>query len=304
MDVNVIKAIGEATAVVREAEASRPPGVVYAKCALKLTFGASFAFGTAYILNKFNADPDQMIKIFEKIVLPAGVTLLWMSTACLKLSLQADSLSSLKELWKRYNQGILQDALSEALLTPDLRQFAEEGKDVQLEVQIDERIYREACLDLMVKSVIEGHQDGRNTSLSRRLRQSESNINLLLTASPGLNALSPGEKPQRERQERKGEEYKGKQDTRPKPKVPDPSLPPRKEAAISTQVSDQEPPSLPTVLYLNIGDEKVCEKVISYYGAPFVSKLIFLLSIVIQVDLLYKRPDTSVQCPILLSLSR
>ena len=216
MAVDVLRAIGEAVGAVREPEANRPPGVVYAKCALKYSFGGAWAFGTAYILGKYNADPEQMINIFQKIALPAGVILMGMSTGCLKLSLQADSLSSLKELWKRYTQGILQDALNEALLTPDLRQFAEEGKDVQLEVQIDEKIYREACLDLMVKSVIKGHQAGRNTnSLSRRRCQSESNINLLLTASPSLNALSLEEKPHIERQEIKREEYKDKQETQP-----------------------------------------------------------------------------------------
>lgn len=252
MAVDVLRAIGEAISAVREPEGNRPPGVVYAKCALKYSFGGAWAFGTAYILGKYNADPEQMINIFQKIALPAGVILMGMSTGCLKLSLQADSLSSLKELWVRYTKGILQDALNEALLTPDLRQFAEEEKNVQLEVQIDERIYREACLDLMVKSVIKGHQEGRNTSLSRRRCQSESNINLLLTASPGLKALSLEEKPQKERQEIKGEGYEGKQETQPKLKVPELFLPRKKE----------QPPSLPTVLYLNIHDEKVFEKVI------------------------------------------
>ena len=60
------------------------------------------------------------------------------------------------------------------------------------------------------------------------------------------------EKPQKERQEIKGEGYEGKQETQPKLNVPELFLPQKKE----------QPPSLPTVLYLNIDDEKVFEKVI------------------------------------------
>lgn len=254
MAVDVLRAIGEAIGAIREApEANRPPGVLYAKCALKYSFGGAWAFGTAYILGKYNADPQQMINLFQKIALPAGVILMGMSTGCLKLALQAESLSSLKELWKRYTQGVLQNALSQALLTPDLLHFAEEGNDVELEVQIDERIYQEACLDLMVKSVLQVHQDDRNTSLSRRRSLSESNINLISNAGHAVRELSLKAKAhiKQERQEMKAGEREEKQETQPN---------------ISYYITPPADPTgmrlPPIVLFLNIDKETVFEKVL------------------------------------------
>lgn len=174
---DIVRAIGEVVGAVREGpDVNRPRGVVYAKCVLKYSLSGAWAFGTAYILGKYNADPQQMINIFQKIALPAGVILMGMSTGCLKLSLQADSLSSLKELWKRYTKGILRSDLRQALLTTDLLDFAEAGQNVEVEVQIDERIYQEACLDLMVKTVLQDKQNDRNASLLYRRSLSESNI--------------------------------------------------------------------------------------------------------------------------------
>lgn len=244
----ILRAVGEAIGAIREApEANRPPGVLYVKCALKYFFGGAWVFGTGYILGKYNADPQQMINLFQKIALPAGVILRGMSTGCLKLALQAESLSSLEELWKRYTQGVLQNALSQALLTPDLLHFAEEGKDVELEVQIDERIYQEACLDLTEKSVPQVHQDDRNTSLSRRSSSlsdvsSESNINPILNATHSFKELSLEAKAQI------------KQETQPKIIDPLPA-----EPTDTWQPSERRP----NVLFLSlIDDEKVFRKVI------------------------------------------
>ncbi len=157
-------------------EVNRPPGVVYAKCVLTCALSGAWVSGAAYIIGKYNADPQLMINIFQNIALPSGVLLIGISAGCLKLSLRADSLSSLKELWKRYTQGVLQNDLRQALLTPDLLHFAEAGQNVELEVQIDERVYQEACLDLMVKTVLQANQNGENTSLSSRRSLSESNL--------------------------------------------------------------------------------------------------------------------------------
>ena len=244
MDATAITAVGEAFAAIRKAEpeAERPPGVLYVKCFLKFAAGAVWSFGTAYILGKYSTDTQEMIKIFQNIALPAGVVLFGLSRGCLKLSLRADSLSSLKELWKRYTEGALQKALSQALLTPDLLQFAE-GKNVELEAQIDERIYREACLDLTVKSVIKVHQDGRNTSLSRRRCQSESNINLILNASHRLTELSLEAKPQKEREEMK--------------------IPVDETQPETSEVHDLQLPRPPTVLFLTTDEETVFQKVIT-----------------------------------------
>lgn len=47
---------------------------------------------------------------------------------------------------------------------------------MELEVQIDEKIYQEACLDLMVKTVLQDKQNERNTSSLYRRSLSQSNI--------------------------------------------------------------------------------------------------------------------------------
>ncbi len=181
----VLRAIGEAVGAIREPrEVNRPPGVVYAKCVLKYSLSGAWAFGTAYLIGKYNADPQQMINIFQKIALPAGVILIGMSTGCLKLSLQAESLSSLKKLWKRYTEGLLQEHLCQVLLTPDLRKFADSTKKLQLEVQIDRKIFQEACLDLMVLEAHQQNIQSGNSSLALcSLRRSLSDSNIAFNTS-------------------------------------------------------------------------------------------------------------------------
>lgn len=176
----VLRAIGEAVGAVREApEVNRPPGVVYAKCVLKYSLSGAWAFGTAYLIGKYNADPEKMINIFQKVALPAGVILMGMSTGCLKLSLQAESLSRLKELWKRYTEGLLQEHLCQVLLTPDLLKFADSREKLQLEVQIDKKVFQEACLDLMMLEVHQQSIQSGNSSLAlRSLRRSLSDSNV------------------------------------------------------------------------------------------------------------------------------
>ncbi|KAL9958941.1 hypothetical protein ACROYT_G036018 [Oculina patagonica] len=236
----IVRAIGEAVGAAREApEVNRPPGVVYAKCVLKYSLSGAWAFGTAYIIGKYNADPQQMINIFNKVALPAGIILIGMSRGCLKLSLRADSLSSLKELWKRYTEGVLQNDLRQALLTPDLLHFAEAGQNVELEVQIDDSIYQEACMDLiteqMVKRVLQVNQNSRSTSLLNRRSLSDSN---LAVYSNNLNKeLLLQAKPQVKQEKQ--------------PKIIDEPFP-------------VSPDGVPNVLFLNIDDETVFEQVEIY----------------------------------------
>lgn len=172
---DIIKAVGAAFGVAtEESEVNRPPGVIYLKCVLRCGVSVVWTLGAYYIVKKYDDNPQKIIDLFTRVALPAGVVLYNLSRGCLKLSLQADSLSSLEELWKRYTQGVLQKDLSQVLLTPDV--LAEAGQNVELEVKIDERIYQEACLDLMVKTVLQEIQNGRSTSSLHRRSLSESNL--------------------------------------------------------------------------------------------------------------------------------
>ncbi|KAJ7380450.1 hypothetical protein OS493_008908 [Desmophyllum pertusum] len=94
---DLVRAIGDVVGAARQApEVNRPPGVVYAKCLLKYPLSGAWIAGAGYIIRKYIDDPQTMISIFEKAVLPSGTILLTMSEGCVKLSLQADSLSSLR----------------------------------------------------------------------------------------------------------------------------------------------------------------------------------------------------------------
>lgn len=186
---DLVRAIGDVVGAAREPEVNRPPGVVYAKCFLKYSLAGVWTFGAGYIIGKYIADPQKMINIFQNVALPAGVILVGMSTGCVKLSLQADSQSSLKELWKRYNNGSLQKDLCQALLTPDLLQFADSKETVELEVQIDEKVYQDASLDLMVHEVLHQNLQSENTRLSLRRSLSDSSLVLNQAISKSTSEL-------------------------------------------------------------------------------------------------------------------
>ncbi|KAL9984602.1 hypothetical protein ACROYT_G006915 [Oculina patagonica] len=63
--------------------------------------------------------------------------------------LEANDLQGLKELWQRYESGKLREALEEILITEELRKLAV-GQEIILNVDLDENMYRDVCLELMV----------------------------------------------------------------------------------------------------------------------------------------------------------
>ena len=249
--MSAITEIGNAVALVAGAiaeapDVNRPRGVVYAKCVLKCASVGVWSIGTGYIIETYIADPPAMAYLFKTVVLPAGVVLFAMAAGCVKLSLQADSLSSLKELWKRYTTGVLQEDLRKVLLTPDVLQKAEAGENVELEVQIDERIYKEACLDLMVNMVL---QNSGNTSLSHR--RSFSDSNLVVNSSKINKEFFLQVKPQATQESRQ-------------PKITDvtpPALTPEQQLAELV---------VPNVYFLNIDDDTVFEKVLNNRHRPTI----------------------------------
>ena len=101
-----------------------------------------------YSLKQFKDDP-KLLSVVEKVVLPVGNKLLEMSQGSICLTVQAESLSALKALWRKYKDGSLQKALSAWLVTDKIKEMAK-GQEVELEVTIDEDSYRYALLDLYV----------------------------------------------------------------------------------------------------------------------------------------------------------
>lgn len=276
---DLVRAIGDVVGAAREApEVNRPPGVVYAKCILKYALSGAWIAGTGYLIRKYIDDPQTMISIFQKAVLPSGAILLSMSEGCVKLSLQANSLSSLKELWKRYTEGVLQEDIRKVLLTPDVLQFAEAGQNVELEVQIDERIYKEACLDLMVRMVLQ-NSENTSTNLSRRRSSSESNLQNLVSvnSSKSNKELFLQAKPHAQPKiidELQQSTSQGRRELFRQTSLA--RLEESEKAMITTTTRthellplglfSQHLEKVPNVCFLDIDDEKVFEKVIYFYS--------------------------------------
>ena len=104
---------------------------------------------TFYTLEYWQANPT-LVAAFNISVLPAGVKLIELSKGCICFTVQAESLSSLKELWGRYENGSLQNSLQNLLVTDQIKKMAEE-KDVELKVNMDQVSYRNACCDLLME---------------------------------------------------------------------------------------------------------------------------------------------------------
>ena len=64
------------------------------------------------------------------------------------LTVQAGSLSALTNLWKLYQDGTLQKRLYDIFVTDKMRKLAD-GKDVEVNVTIDEDEYQKACIELI-----------------------------------------------------------------------------------------------------------------------------------------------------------
>ena len=64
------------------------------------------------------------------------------------LTVQAESLSALTNLWRLYQDGTLQKRLYDFFVTDEIKKLAE-GEDVEVNVTIDEGEYQKACLELM-----------------------------------------------------------------------------------------------------------------------------------------------------------
>ena len=92
---------------------------------------------------------DQLVAAVQSCVLPTGTTLVQITDGCVCLSVQAESLSALTNLWRLYQDGTLQKRLYDFFVTDEMRKLVE-GEDVEVNVTIEEEEeYQKACLELM-----------------------------------------------------------------------------------------------------------------------------------------------------------
>ena len=117
-------------------------------CSFQLEGGEVLRDAARLVLDK-SADDPKFAEMLEKVVLPAGFALLNAKLGCICLTLQAENLSALKELWERHESGCLQKSLQELLVTDEIKRMAE-GKEVELKVNVDQDSYRNAYLDLFI----------------------------------------------------------------------------------------------------------------------------------------------------------
>ena len=116
------------------------------KCVYGLAGAGILTGATTYTLKHCQENPA-LVAAFNSCALPAGVELIKMSKGCVCFTVKAESLSALKALWERYENGSLQKSLEDLLITDEINKMAE-GKAVELRVNIDQDSYRNACLSL------------------------------------------------------------------------------------------------------------------------------------------------------------
>ena len=117
------------------------------KTVFKLFAGGLVIVSATEVLSGWSSY-DQLVAAVQSCVLPAGTSLVQITDGCVCLTVQAESLSALTNLWKLYQDGTLQKRLYDFFVTDEMRKLAE-GEDVEVNVTIDEDEYQKACLELM-----------------------------------------------------------------------------------------------------------------------------------------------------------
>ncbi|XP_068670406.1 serine/threonine-protein phosphatase 6 regulatory ankyrin repeat subunit C-like isoform X2 [Montipora foliosa] len=117
------------------------------KVTLRLARGGLWAAGVAFILTKYANDPETVIRLFNQFAFPAGVVLSLLIPGSLICILQVNDLYGLRTLWQNYKSGLLKKKLEYVLITEDLCKLAR-GDEIIMDVFLEERMYRDACLAL------------------------------------------------------------------------------------------------------------------------------------------------------------
>ena len=117
------------------------------KTVFKLFAGGLVIVSATEVLSGWSSY-DQLVAAVQSCVLPAGTSLVQITDGCVCLTVQAESLSALTNLWKLYQDGTLQKRLQDIFVTDKMRKLTD-GKDVEVNVTIDEDEYQKACIELI-----------------------------------------------------------------------------------------------------------------------------------------------------------
>ena len=117
------------------------------KTVFKLFAGGLVIVSATEVLSGWSSY-DQLVAAVQSCVLPAGTSLVQITDGCVCLTVQAESLSALTNLWKLYQDETLQKRLYYFFVTDKMRKLAD-GKDVEVNVTIDEDEYQKACIELI-----------------------------------------------------------------------------------------------------------------------------------------------------------
>ena len=117
------------------------------KTVFKLFAGGLVIVSATEVLSGWSSY-DQLVAAVQSCVLPAGTRLVQITDGCVCLTVQAESLSALTNLWKLCQDGTLQKRLYDFFVTDKMRKLAD-GKDVEVNVTIDEDEYQKACIELI-----------------------------------------------------------------------------------------------------------------------------------------------------------
>ena len=117
---------------------------------IKTVFKAVAVVSTAELLIGWTTY-DQLVNAVNTCVLPAGTSLVNLTDGCVCLTVQAETLSALTNLWNLYQDGTLERRLYNFFVTDEVKERAGEEK-VEVNVSIDEEEYDKARLELMNKA--------------------------------------------------------------------------------------------------------------------------------------------------------
>ena len=90
--------------------------VVNIKTVFKVVAGGLTAVSAMEVLGRWSSF-DPLVAAVRTCVLPAGTRLVQITDGCVCLTVQAESLSALKLLWKLYQDGTLQKNLHDFFVT-------------------------------------------------------------------------------------------------------------------------------------------------------------------------------------------
>ena len=94
-------------------------------------------------------NPTDLARLFGSVVLPSGILVKFLCRGSIVCVLEATELQGVQTLWADFKSGTLQHALEKVLVTEDLKALAD-GQKVILKVELDEEMYREVCLELIL----------------------------------------------------------------------------------------------------------------------------------------------------------